>query len=53
LLRGEAVAGADGEDRGAAARRGLSGGAIVGARAASPYAHPYFWAPFILIGNWR
>ncbi|MBK8315047.1 MAG: CHAT domain-containing protein [Acidobacteria bacterium] len=17
-----------------------------------PYAHPYFWAPFILIGNW-
>jgi CHAT domain-containing protein len=18
-----------------------------------PYAHPYFWAPFILIGNWR
>jgi CHAT domain-containing protein/tetratricopeptide (TPR) repeat protein len=21
--------------------------------AALPYAHPYFWAPFILIGNWR
>src|SRR6185369_4987499 len=19
----------------------------------APYAHPYFWAPFILIGNWR
>ena len=19
----------------------------------SPYAHPYYWAPFILIGNWR
>ena len=19
---------------------------------ALPYAHPYFWAPFILIGNW-
>jgi CHAT domain-containing protein len=18
-----------------------------------PFAHPYFWAPFILIGNWR
>jgi CHAT domain-containing protein len=18
-----------------------------------PYAHPYFWAPFILIGNWK
>lgn len=23
-----------------------------GARTA-PYAHPYFWAPFILIGNWK
>jgi CHAT domain-containing protein len=20
---------------------------------ASPFAHPYYWAPFILIGNWR
>jgi CHAT domain-containing protein len=20
---------------------------------AKPYAHPYFWAPFILMGNWR
>jgi CHAT domain-containing protein len=20
---------------------------------AAPFAHPYFWAPFILIGNWR
>jgi len=19
----------------------------------APFAHPYFWAPFILIGNWR
>jgi CHAT domain-containing protein len=18
----------------------------------TPYAHPYFWAPFILVGNW-
>jgi CHAT domain-containing protein len=18
----------------------------------APYAHPYFWAPFILMGNW-
>jgi CHAT domain-containing protein len=18
-----------------------------------PYAHPYYWAPFILIGNWK
>ncbi len=21
--------------------------------AAAPFAHPYFWSPFILIGNWR
>ena len=20
---------------------------------AKPYAHPYYWAPFIMIGNWR
>jgi CHAT domain-containing protein len=19
----------------------------------APFAHPYFWAPFILIGNWK
>jgi CHAT domain-containing protein len=19
----------------------------------APYAHPYFWAPFLLIGNWK
>jgi CHAT domain-containing protein len=21
--------------------------------ATKPYAHPYYWAPFVLIGNWR
>jgi CHAT domain-containing protein len=21
--------------------------------AKKPYAHPYYWAPFILIGNWK
>jgi len=19
----------------------------------APYAHPYYWAPFVLVGNWR
>jgi len=19
----------------------------------APYAHPYYWSPFVLIGNWR
>jgi len=19
----------------------------------APFAHPYFWAPFVLIGNWK
>jgi CHAT domain-containing protein len=23
------------------------------ADARKPYAHPYYWAPFILIGNWK
>ena len=24
-----------------------------GMRAPTSYSHPYYWAPFILIGNWR
>ncbi len=23
------------------------------APANAPYAHPYYWAPFVLMGNWR
>jgi CHAT domain-containing protein len=44
LLRGGADAQAP-----AGERRGLS----VGGAAPAKFAHPYFWAPFILIGNWR
>ncbi|MDW8373922.1 MAG: CHAT domain-containing protein, partial [Planctomycetota bacterium] len=44
LLRGE-VSGAAGEARGL--RR-----TDRPAAASAPYAHPYFWAPFILMGNW-
>jgi len=31
---------------------GVQGGDAAAAKPASPYAHPYFWAPFILMGNW-
>ncbi|HWS53192.1 MAG TPA: CHAT domain-containing protein [Pyrinomonadaceae bacterium] len=44
LLRGGASA------EGASASRGLSKETLT---SKTPYAHPYFWAPFILIGNWR
>ena len=30
-----------------------SGEPIFQKDASAPYAHPYFWAPFILFGNWR
>jgi CHAT domain-containing protein/tetratricopeptide (TPR) repeat protein len=61
LLRGGAgpSAGAQrgtGQSAGAAnttARRGLSVGSVAESGGKAPYAHPYFWAPFILIGNWR
>ncbi len=26
---------------------------IVAGKAATPFTHPYYWAPFILIGNWK
>lgn len=61
LLRGDAgtSAGAQrgrGQSAGASnttARRGLSADTLVQIGGKVPYAHPYFWAPFILIGNWR
>lgn len=33
--------------------RGLSGADSSRAQPTAPFAHPYYWAPFILIGNWR
>lgn len=59
LLRGDTGAGEDtqrGKAQSAAnttARRGLSEGSLAQLGGKAPYAHPYFWAPFILIGNWR
>ncbi|MGH8615350.1 MAG: CHAT domain-containing protein [Gammaproteobacteria bacterium] len=48
FIRGDAVAGGEGDrDRGV-------GVAAEGDQAnlKAPYAHPYYWAPFILMGNW-
>ncbi len=33
--------------------RGLGLQGRTSASGAPPYAHPYYWAPFVLIGNWR
>ncbi|HLL14307.1 MAG TPA: CHAT domain-containing protein [Pyrinomonadaceae bacterium] len=58
LLRGEAGELVGGiERRGmpkGATQRGMEGGAGAGAAGGKTnFAHPFFWAPFILIGNWR
>jgi CHAT domain-containing protein len=47
LLRGTA------SDTAAGMQRGLSGELVKSTTPGAPFAHPYFWAPFILIGNWR
>lgn len=46
LLRGTNVG------TGPTAQRGLGSDISMG-NSATPFAHPFFWAPFILIGNWR
>lgn len=59
LLRGEGDE--DGADRTeTTATPGDAAGGARGApkelgvgKQAAPYAHPYYWAPFILIGNWK
>jgi CHAT domain-containing protein len=58
LLRGEAGELVGGiERRGLltnnASQRGVEGGASAGSSGKTNFAHPFFWAPFILIGNWR
>jgi len=58
LLRGEAQIHADGErDRGLVPIRESSGATGPEApsfpvNANAPYAHPFYWAPFFLMGNW-
>jgi CHAT domain-containing protein len=34
------------------ANRGF-GGAVAASQSPEGYAHPYYWAPFVLMGNWR
>ena len=46
LLLGEVKPTAGGSGRGLVAER-ASAGIPLG------YAHPYYWAPFVLMGNWR
>ncbi|MDQ1613113.1 MAG: hypothetical protein QOG00_3044 [Pyrinomonadaceae bacterium] len=57
LLRGETPdAVGNIERRGLVAnapQRGVEGGASASGAAKNNFAHPFFWAPFILIGNWR
>lgn len=58
LLEGTEARGAatmPGEPRGGALAKAGSGEARAQpyqASAAAPFAHPYFWAPFVLFGNW-
>jgi CHAT domain-containing protein len=49
LITGEAVTGPDGQR--AIARPTTEEGRSVGSAAFPGYSHPYYWAPFILIGN--
>ena len=56
LLRGAASAPAAltrGTSLGAAPPRGAGDARPFTPDPNAPYAHPYYWAPFVLIGNWR
>jgi len=55
LLHGPAAAASGGAVRGGHSVTAAASpkGAAFHADPNAPYAHPYFWAPFILIGNWR
>ncbi len=53
LLHGAAHGTASsGIDRGASALASTAGPASFKVDPSAPFAHPYFWAPFILMGNW-
>jgi len=50
LLQGEGRVGGDGTRRSAVP---VLAEARLGLRRSAPYAHPYFWAPFVLMGDWQ
>ncbi len=53
LLRGEVKSnGVPEGDRGAVTKRPGSDALSLPRNANAPYAHPYYWAPFFLMGNW-
>jgi CHAT domain-containing protein len=58
-LRQAQIALLKGEGRGGAGQANASRAEIAGKAGASKadparrYSHPYYWAPFILIGNWK
>jgi CHAT domain-containing protein len=54
LLRGEDHVEADAQqpDRGVSPNAAVPGTARFPIDKNVPYAHPYYWAPFFLMGNW-
>jgi CHAT domain-containing protein/Tfp pilus assembly protein PilF len=52
LLR-DGAANAKGTGRGVAPAGGANGAGEAPSSEARSYSHPYYWAPFILVGNWQ